>query len=132
MARLKAFLEKIELIHVYLLGIAVQCAHFLEEYLTGFQRQYPKTLGIAPWSDRFFVSVNLIALAIFVLAALGLLLRWRVAYVVVWFFAVAMTANGIVHPVLSIWRGGYYPGTITAPLHLIVSVVLLAKLAKEK
>ncbi len=132
MPALKTFVEKMEVIHVYLVGIAVQCLHFLEEYLSGFQREYPRTLGIAPWSDRFFMSLNLAALAVFVLAALGLLLRWRLAYVVVWFFAIAMTANGIVHPALSLWRGGYYPGTITAPLHLVVGLTLLAKLAKGK
>lgn len=117
-------------IRVYLFGLAVQCLHFLEEYLTGFQREYPQTLGMEPWSDQFFVSLNLIFLAVFILAALGLLLQLRAAYVVVWFFAIAMTGNGVVHPALSLWRGGYYPGTITAPLHLIVGIVLLTQLVK--
>jgi hypothetical protein len=130
MARLGRILENLALVHVYLFGVAVQCLHFLEEYLTGFQSEYPPILGMAPWSDRFFVSLNLIALAVFVLAALGLLLQIRLAFVVIWVFAIAMTANGVVHPALSIRKGGYFPGTITAPLHLIVGITLLAKLSK--
>ncbi len=132
MARLGKVLENVALIHLYLFGIAVQCLHFLEEYLAGFQRAYPPILGMAPWSDRFFVSLNLIALAVFILAALGLLMQVRVAYVVIWFFAIAVTANGIVHPALSLRKGGYFPGTITAPIHLLVGVTLLAKLRKAE
>ena len=120
------------ILSVYLLGLAVQCLHFLEEYLTGFERVYPQTFGAAPWSDRFFVSLNLVFLAVFILAALGLSVEVRVAYVVVWFFAIAMTLNGIVHPALSLWKGGYYPGTITAPIHLIVGITLLTKLARAR
>ena len=132
MYRLAQLVEKSSVIHVYLFGLAIQCLHFLEEYLTGFQRKYPQTLGMAPWSDQFFVSLNLIALAIFILAALGLFLQIRLAYVVVWFFAIAMTGNGIVHPALSLWRGSYYPGTVTPPIHLIVGLTLLTKLVKGR
>ena len=130
MSRVSELVEHTQLIHVYLFGLAVQCLHLLEEYLTGFQRQYPRFLGMAPWSDRFFITLNLIAMAVFILAALGLLVHVRIAYVVVWFFAIAMTVNGIGHPALSLWRGGYFPGLITAPIHLIVGLTLLTKLVR--
>ena len=132
MSPVKTLTAKGTVIHVYLLGIAVQCLHFLEEFRNGFQREFPPILGLAPWSDSFFVSLNLIALAIFILAALGFLLGVRIATVVVWFFAVAMTLNGLAHPLLSIRKGAYFPGTLSAPIHLLVGATLLVKLAKDK
>src|SRR5713226_4991500 len=131
MAGDKRWLERVPLVYIYLFGLAVQRLHFLEEYLTGFQRVYPPILGLEPWSDRFFVSLNLTALAIFILGALALLAERSAGYAVVWLFAVAMTANGVVHPALSIWKGGYFPGTITAPLHLIVGSALLVRLTRR-
>ena len=52
---------------VYLLAIAVQCLHFTEEYMTGFQREFPSLMG-SQWSDARFVTFNMIWLAVFVLA----------------------------------------------------------------
>ena len=73
---------------MYLLAIAVQCLHFAEEYLTGFQRQFPKLIG-DEWSDTRFVTFNLAWLAVFVLAAVGVYRRMPLAYLVVLFFALA-------------------------------------------
>ena len=113
---------------VCLLGIAVQCLHFLEKYLAGFQRVYPPMLGLDPWSDPFFVSLNLPFIALLVLAAAGFLYQLRLAYFVVWFFAIAMFGNGVVYPVVSVMRGAYLPGTITAPIHLVVAIILIEEL----
>ena len=55
---------------LYLLAIAVQCLHFTEEFLTGFQRQFPMLTGYE-WSDAQFVTFNMAWLAVFALAGLG-------------------------------------------------------------
>src|ERR1700728_11762 len=67
---------------IYLLAIAVQCLHFAEEYVTGFQHQFPKLFG-DDWTDARFVTFNMLWLAAFVLAALGVYRRVRLAYLVV-------------------------------------------------
>ncbi|HXA86873.1 MAG TPA: HXXEE domain-containing protein [Candidatus Dormibacteraeota bacterium] len=115
----------------YLLAIAVQCLHFTEEFVTGFQRRFPRLIG-AEWSDARFLAFNLVWLAIFVLAALGVHRRARLAYLAVLFLALAGgVANGAGHLLLSAVLGGYFPGAATAPLCLLLGVVLLARLFRK-
>jgi hypothetical protein len=117
---------------IYLLGVAVQCMHFAEEYATGFQRQFPKLIGYE-WSDARFVTFNLAWLAVFIVAGLGVYLRKPIAYLVVLFFALAGgLANGAGHLLLSAAQGRYFPGAVTAPLCLILGIVLLVRLFRER
>ena len=113
---------------MYLLAIAVQCLHFAEEYLTGFQRQLPMLLGYE-WSDARFVTFNMAWLALFVLAALGVYRRVPLAYVVVLFLALAGgVGNGVAHLLLSASQGKYFPGAATAPVCLLAGIALLTRL----
>ncbi len=113
---------------VYLIGIAVQCLHFCEEYRTGFQREFPALLG-RQWSDATFVTFNLIWLALFTLAAAGVYRGIAVAYVIVLFYALAGgVGNGAGHLVLCVARQAYFPGALTAPLNLIIGIILLRRL----
>jgi hypothetical protein len=114
-----------------LLAIAVQCLHFTEEYLTGFQRQFPKLIGVE-WSDARFVTFNMAWLAVFVLAALGVYRRAPLAYLPVLFLALAGgVANGAGHLILCAAQGGYFPGAFTAPLCLLAGIGLLVKLFRD-
>ncbi len=114
-----------------LIAIAVQCLHFTEEFLTGFQRQFPKLIG-DEWSDARFVAFNMAWLAVFVLAALGVYRRVPLAYLVVLFLALAGgVANGAGHLLLSAARGEYFPGAATAPLCVLAGIGLLARLFRR-
>lgn len=116
---------------MYLLAIAVQCLHFAEEFVTGFQRQFPKLIG-TEWSDARFVIFNLAWLAVFVLAGRGVILRMKLAYLVVLFLALGGgVGNGAGHLLLSAIQGRYFPGTATAPLCLLVGIALLTRLFGE-
>lgn len=116
----------------YLLAIAVQCLHLTEEFVTGFQRRFPKLIG-AEWSDARFLTFNLLWLAVFVLAAFGVSRRVRLAYLAVLFFALAGgVANGAGHLLLCLTQGGYFPGAATAPLCLLLGVTLLTRLFKTR
>lgn len=115
----------------YLLAIVVQCLHFAEEYLTGFQRQFPKLIGYE-WSDDRFVAFNMAWLAVFVLAALGVYRRVPLAYLVVLFLALAGgVGNGAGHLLMSATQGRYFPGAATAPLCLLAGIALLVRLFGE-
>lgn len=120
----------LHIVPIYLLGMAWQSLHLLEEFLTGFQIQYPVTFGAQPWSDDFFISLNLVLLSIFILAAAGLSLdRFQFVCInILWLFSIISILNGIVHPAISILKSSYFPGTITAPGHLVIGIWLVRSL----
>ncbi len=121
-----------KVLSIYLVAIAVQCLHFCEEYAMDFHGKFPGLLGYR-WPDQLFVAFNLIWLFVFVLAAWGVLHQVRLAYLIVWFFAiVGGVGNGIVHAALSVRQGGYFPGLITAPFHLVIGVLLIKTLLNAR
>jgi len=113
---------------IYLVAIAVQCLHFTEEYLSGFQRQFPIQFGYE-WSDRRFVGFNMLWLAVFVIAGLGVYRRVQLAYLVVLFLAIiGGVGNGASHLVLSAMYRRYFPGLFTAPFCVLIGIILLTRL----
>jgi len=121
--------EPARVLPTYLLAIVVQCVHFTEEFITGFQRQFPKVLGSSEWTDAQFVTFNMAWLAVFVLAVLGVYRRMQLAYLVVLFLAlIGGVGNGTSHLLLAATHGGYFPGLVTAPLCLLVGIAVLGRL----
>jgi Protein of unknown function with HXXEE motif len=102
--------------HLFLIGLAGQCLHFLEEFVTGFQDRFPMLIGIPVWSSSFFVGFNLIWLCIWILSVVGLQKGQRWAFFPAWFFAMASIVNGVAHPILAVVARGYFPGLITSPV----------------
>jgi len=113
---------------IYLLAVTVQCLHFTEEYVTGFQHQFPRLFG-EDWSDARFVTFNMLWLAAFVLAGLGVYRQVLLAYLIVLFVAlIGGVGNGTSHLVLSTMYRRYFPGVITAPFCLLAGIALLTRL----
>ncbi len=115
-------------VEVFLIGIACQCAHTFEEFVTGLHLLFPPLFGLAPLSAEYFVGFNVFWIGIWVLSAFGVLRGARVAYFPVWFFGLAMCLNGILHPSMAIWAAGYFPGLVTAPVVGIIGVVVTTRL----
>jgi hypothetical protein len=115
-------------VRLFLIGLATQSLHFMEEYVTAFEYWFPALLGLPPWSQNFFVVFNLIWLSVWILSAIGLQRGYRFALFPVWFFAIAAVANGIAHPLLALIARGYFPGLITSPVLGVVGVLLLRRL----
>ncbi|SRR5579871_643014 len=113
---------------VLLTGIAVQCAHFTEEFITRFYERFPEFLRLQIWTADFFVAFNLFWIAVWTLSAMGLRRNIPAAYFAAWFFAIAMAINGIAHPLLALAAGGYFPGLITSPAAGIVGFILIRRL----
>ena len=118
------------LIDLLLLGIAAQCLHFTEEFITGFHDRAPRLLGLVPWSSEFFVTFNLVWLAVWMVSLVGIRHGIQAAWFPVWFFALAMTGNGVAHPLLSVATGGYFPGLYTSPVVGGIGLALLSRLWK--
>ena len=116
------------LVDLLLLGIAVQCLHFTEEFITGFYERAPRFAGLAPWSSEFFVTFNLMWLAAWMVGAVGIRHHVRAALFPVWFLALALIANGLAHPLLAVAIGGYFPGLYTSPVVGGMGLALVAQL----
>lgn len=112
------------LLVAWLFAIACQSLHLTEEYITGFHEQMPDWLGLGAWSPRTLLLLNLVGMALWTLSVLGVAARLRIAWFPLWFFALAMMADGLWHPVLAVAGGGYFPGTVTALLVAVVGGVV--------
>jgi hypothetical protein len=78
-------------------------------------------LAYGVWSDGRFVTFNMLWLAAFVVAGLGVYRRVQLAYLVVIFLAlIGGVGNGAPHLVLSAMYRRYFPGLITAPFCLLM------------
>ena len=113
---------------VFAVVVALQTAHFCEEYVTRFYETFPTTLGLAPWPSIFFVTFNVIWLVVWIIAAFGLSAGSQAAFAPAWFLAIAAIVNGIAHPLLALGAGGYFPGLMTSPLLAIGGIVLWRRL----
>ncbi len=117
-------------VRVAAIAIAAQAGHFVEELTTGLHERLPAAFGLPPLSLRLFVSFNLAWLGIWALSAWGLAGRRQVALFPLWFLGIASVANGLIHPLLALNAGGYFPGLATSPLVAVVGALLLARLSR--
>ena len=117
------------LIALFLVGIAAQSCHFIEEFVAGFHCRWPELLGLSPWSAEFFVAFNASWIAVWAVSAAGLRAGIRAALFPTWFFAIGMTVNLVGHPLLALNAGGYFPGLWTSPVVGAIGVTLLGRLA---
>lgn len=114
---------------VAILAILAQIAHFGEELAMDLSRALPGFFGLQPMPDSVFVAINLVALAVWALCIPVLAARHWAALFPLWFLAVASVANAVLHPLLALAVGGYFPGVWTAPLVGLAGVLLLRSLS---
>jgi hypothetical protein len=115
---------------LYLLALAIQFLHFTEEYLYGFQFRVTEILdGTPPFTADVFVAFNMIAYCLFLLGGLGMYKGLKFPMIVVWFFTIAATlGNAVLHPLLAVRVGGYFPGLFTSFAYLILGPILFMRL----
>jgi hypothetical protein len=117
---------------LYTAAVLVQSAHLIEEYRGGFHRMFPPVFGADPWSSRQFLVFNLVWLAVFVIAGVSLARNQRAAYLVALFLAIGGgIANGLGHLALSARQSGYFPGSYTGALALLVGSALTYRLLQK-
>jgi hypothetical protein len=113
-----------------ILGIVCQIGHFAEEAATGLNRRFPEFFGLDPVAMESFVTVNVVALAIWTLSVLALAGGSSAGLFPLWFLGVASLSNAFLHPALSVATGGYFPGLITSPIVGAAGFFLLRGLAR--
>ncbi|MDT5067724.1 MAG: hypothetical protein QOK02_3879 [Mycobacterium sp.] len=114
--------------------LAVQFIHFTEEFVTGFRTDFAELYGGAPYTNDAFVSVNMCAYAVMIVACvIALTTRLRFAIVpAIFFMFYGAIGNAIAHTWWSIMLGGYFPGLISAQLYWIAGPYLLYKLVGDR
>lgn len=76
------------------------------------------------------INVSLVAFGVWCLVW-PIRRRWRSAVPLAWGWVAIQLVNGVGHPVWSIRQGGYTPGLLTAPILLVVALLLAADLRRE-
>ena len=130
--------ESKRVVHLYFAAVAIQVVHLGEEYLFGFAPRFSVLFDTdIVWSERSFLGVFVFGFVpLWILSGLAMISRVPalrdLGTYFAWFYALgAGLINAIAHLVFPLLAGGYFPGLYTAPLHLIMSLILLHALLKE-
>ena len=120
----------------FLLLVVAQAAHSVEEYAARLYESFAPARFISGLiSDDLavgFLAANA-GLVAFGLWCWAVPVRsgWPSAPLFLWFWVAIEIANGLAHPAFAIVRGGYFPGLITAPLLLVASIGLAARISRD-
>jgi hypothetical protein len=117
--------------------VAAQAAHSIEEYAGRLWESFPPAAYLTGLvsADRElgFIIIN-VALAAFgvwcLLWPVGK--AWASAAIFAWIWVVIETINGIGHPLWSLRQGNYTPGTLTAPILLVLALYLARQLVRDR
>lgn len=113
----------------FILGILIFLAHVTEEFITGFQQALPGLFNRAPWTSTQYLVFNGVWALIFFASAITLRPGRQLPVFIILFFAVAGgVGNGVVHLLLVLQRGDYFPGAWTAVFCLAIGIRLLTLL----
>lgn len=116
--------------------IAAQAAHSVEEYQGRLWESFPPATfitGLVSGDREFgFLVLNVAIVAFGVWTVLWPVRRgWPSAYSLAWFWVVLETINGIGHPAWALRQGEYVPGVVTAPILLVLSLLLAYQLRRD-
>lgn len=115
---------------VYFSTLAWQFIHFNEEFLTGFYELFPQLYGRSPWSPGLFVSINMVAYFVFVIACL-LVFTKNLNFLVIptlFFIVYGAIGNAVAHTWWVILQKSYFPGFYTAQAYWILGPLVLSRL----
>lgn len=113
--------------------VLAQAAHSTEEYVGRLWESFPParfvTSLVSSDPDRGFLLLNIALVSLGVWCFLWPVRRgWPSARAVAWVWVVVETINGVGHPWWSFSQGTYTPGTITAPVLLMLALSLASSL----
>lgn len=122
--------DSLDFLPLFFVMLAVQFIHFAEEYATGFRTSFPLLYGGNAYSDRLFVTFNMVAYFIFTLSCILVFTkRLRFLLIPVSFFIVyGAIGNAISHTWWSLYLQKYFPGLVTAQLYWIFGPLVLYRL----
>jgi hypothetical protein len=113
--------------------IAAQAAHSCEEYIWRLYDSFPPARFVSSLvsSDlqRGFLIANLFIVSFGIWCVFWPVRHgWPSARPLMWIWVLVELSNGIVHPSWSIVQGGYTPGVVTAPVLLLLAILVARRL----
>jgi uncharacterized protein with HXXEE motif len=113
--------------------VLTQAIHSVEEYAGRLWASFPPARFIVSListdPERGFVILNVAFVAFGVWAFLvPVRRRWPAAIPIAWFWAVMEVINACGHTLWTIRQGHYTPGVATAPVLLVLAIVLVFQL----
>ena len=114
----------------YLLSLAWQLVHFVEENSTGFRYRWPvEIFGAKPYGGRQYVAINALSYAIFIAGGVALMKkRPEFSLPAIFFALMGVMYNGVQHPIYSYMVKGYFPGLFTGMVDLVIGPLLLRRM----
>lgn len=127
--------QKIE--RTFLILVLVQGLHSAEEYVGEIWEKFPPARFLCGLvSDNLVTGFLVINIGLLVFGLWCWLFPIRNTYsyapILVWFWIVLELINGIGHPIWTVMQKAYTPGIITAPILLVIAIVLFRGKLKEK
>ena len=109
--------------------VAAQAAHSIEEYAGRLWESFPPamyaTALVSDDREVGFIIINVALVGFGVWCLLWPVRKaWRSASTFAWGWVVIQVINGVGHPAWSVRQGAYTPGTITAPILLVLALYL--------
>ena len=127
--------QKLE--RTFLILVLVQGIHSFEEYVGEIWEKFPPARFLCNLvSDNLVTGFLVINIGLFVFGLWCWLFpiknKYFYAQILLWFWIVLELINGIGHSIWTIVQKGYTPGMFTAPILLVIVIVLLrGKLNKK-
>ena len=110
------------------IATAIQAVHFLEEAMNDFHLRLGAQFDLPAMPYGFFVAFNLAWIGIWIASIPGLQATRSWAFFAAWFLAIAGMLNGVLHPLLALSAGGYFPGLASSVFVAVASFVLWRRL----
>jgi hypothetical protein len=113
--------------------VLAQAAHSLEEYTFRLYETFPPARFVSRLVSadraRGFLAINVALVAFGGWCVLGPVRRRSASAAgLMWTWVALELVNGVGHPLWSIANGGYTPGVATAPVLLVLALVLARRL----
>jgi Protein of unknown function with HXXEE motif len=115
--------------------VAAQAAHSVEEYMGRLWASFPPAkflVGLVSSNpERGFLVINVALVAFGIWCLLGPVRHgWASARGLAWGWVMIELVNGVGHPLWSLRQGAYTPGVGTAPLLLLLALLVARDLRR--